>query len=68
MKPSSSKSKNPKRKQETSSNFTRNESKNRFSAISGYVLTGLLIVLVGILATSKLFIDDDVFWHLATGR
>ncbi|NOS84299.1 MAG: hypothetical protein HOP31_04075 [Ignavibacteria bacterium] len=68
MKPSSSKSKNPKRKQETSSNFTRNERKNRFSAISGYVLTGLLIVLVGILATSKLFIDDDVFWHLATGR
>lgn len=41
---------------------------NRFSAVSGYVLTGFLIVLIGILATSKLFIDDDVFWHLATGR
>lgn len=35
---------------------------------SGYIITGLTALLTGILATSKLFIDDDVFWHLATGR
>ena len=68
MKPSSLKSKSPKRTQVTTSVSGKSIAENRFSAISGYVLTGLLIVLVGILATSKLFIDDDVFWHLATGR
>ncbi len=68
MKPSSSKGKNPEKTKVTTSVSGKSMADNRFPAFSGYVLTGFLIVLIGILATSKLFIDDDVFWHLATGR
>lgn len=68
MKSSSSKSKSQNKTKESSSVSGKSIAENRFSTISGYVLTGLLVLLVGILATSKLFIDDDVFWHLATGR
>ncbi|HMQ81205.1 MAG TPA: hypothetical protein PKD94_16685, partial [Ignavibacteria bacterium] len=68
MKSSSSKSKNPKKTKVRTSISEKSTAENRYIVFSKYVLTGLLVILVGILATSKLFIDDDVFWHLATGR
>jgi len=33
-----------------------------------YVLILLFLSMVSVMATTKLFIDDDVFWHLATGK
>ena len=68
MKSTSAKSKSLKKTKETSSVSGKEKTENGFLVVSGYVLTGLLTLLTGILATSKLFIDDDVFWHLATGR
>lgn len=68
MKSSSAKSKRPQRSNEQKPVSVNNLKNDKFSVITGYVLAGSVTLLIGILATSKLFIDDDVFWHLATGR
>ena len=33
-----------------------------------YSMVVLFMAFITILTTFKLFLDDDVFWHLATGR
>ena len=42
--------------------------KNRKFQIIDYVLTFFFFLFLAVLTTIKIFGDDDIFWHLATGR
>lgn len=59
---------NKKPSPEVSSKSLTPRSRSDIDKVLYYILIFLLLSMVSVMATTKLFIDDDVFWHLATGK